>query len=177
MLARLSHTKLVPHPPNQRRFPETQAIERHGGSRESHRAPSQKAGRQARLGPPVSSVATKSFRAHRGPMQPEHGGKKKPHSENGERSPMDPSCSCRPKRLPSDMASAGSGRSGQMRSRPPVKTRRFADPTRSAERSAATKELPGRREKKTSPRQVETEGQLPRARPSLHQEKMTLGWV
>jgi hypothetical protein len=177
MLARFSRTQLVPHPPNQQRFPEAQAIERHWGSQESTRALSQKTGPQARPGPPVYSVATQSFREHLGPTHPEHGGKKKVHSKNWEQSPMDPSWARRPKCLASDMASERSGRSGQMPSRPPVKTGPPPDPTRSAERSAVTKELPGRREKKTSPGQVETEGQRPRVRPSLLQVKMTRGWV
>src|ERR1035438_2144485 len=64
-----------------------------------------------------------------------------------------------------------------MLSRPPVKTELLPTPTRSAELSAVTMKLPGRREKKTAPRQVETAGQRPRARPSLLQEKMTRGSV
>jgi hypothetical protein len=88
---------------------------------------------------------------------------------------MDPSCSRRPNCLASDMTSERQERLGRMLSRPPVKTWLLPDPTRSAERSAVTKELPGHEEKKTSPRQVETAGQRPMARSSLLREKMTRG--
>ncbi len=68
--------------------------------------------------------------------------------------------------------------SGPMLSRSPVKTVQLPAPTRSAERSAAMKEMPGRREKNTSPPQVESVGQPPRAQPCLRQEKeMTEGRV
>jgi hypothetical protein len=75
------------------------------------------------------------------------------------------------------MPSAGSGRSGQMLSRPPGKTGLLPDPIRSAERSAATKELPGRRERKTFLARAETVGQRSRARPSLLQPRPMRGWV
>jgi hypothetical protein len=108
-LARLFHTPPVPRPSNQQRFPEAQAIERHWGSRESTGDHSLNEGGRVRLSSPVHSVATQSFREHvvpehLGPTHPEHRGKKKLHSENWERSPMDPSCS-HPKCLASDMAS------------------------------------------------------------------------
>jgi hypothetical protein len=64
-----------------------------------------------------------------------------------------------------------------MLSRPPVRMGLLPDPTRSAEQSAVTKEVPGRREKKTFPSQMETAGQRPRARSPLLHEKMTTGWV
>ena len=73
----------------------------------------------------------------------------------------------------SDTRSAGRERRGS--TRPLVKTRLLPDPTRSAEQSAVTKELPGCLEKKTFPPQVETAGQRSRARPSLLQAKMTRG--
>jgi hypothetical protein len=167
MLARLFHMPPVPHPPNQQCFPELQGIERSWGSWESTEGHSLNEGGRARSSSPVNSVATQSFRENRGPTHSEHRGKKKPHSERWERSPMDPSYSRRPKCLASDVVSERSGRSARMLSWPPVKTGMLPDPTRSAERSALTKELPGCQEKKTSPRRVETAGQRPRARPAL----------
>src|SRR5580658_5248384 len=189
MLARLFHTPLVPHPPNQQRFPEAQGIERHWGSWKSIAEHAPNARCQAKPGSAVHSVATQLFRERvvaehfspqgPGPTNPEHGGKRKLHSGNWERSPMgrsciDPSCSRRPKCLASDMASEPQGR---MRSRPLVAPERLPDPTRSAEGSAVTKELPGRQEKKTFPLEVESAVQRSRARPSLLHEKMTRGWA
>jgi hypothetical protein len=179
MLAQLFHTPPAPHPPNQQCFPWLQGIERIWGSRESSGDRSLNEGDRARSSSPAHSVATQSFREHvaleqPGLTHPERGGKKKLHSENWERSPMDPSCSHCPKCLASDMASERQGRSGRTLS-PPVKTGLLPDLTRSAERSAATKELPGRQEKKTSPRQLEIAGQRPKAPPSLLQEKMSRG--
>ena len=189
MLARLFHTPLVPHPPNQQRFPEAQGIERHWGSRESSGEHAPNAGCQPKPGSAVHSVATQLFRERvvaehfspegLGPTNPEHGGKRKLHSGNWERSPrgrsgMDPCCSRRPKCLASDMAAE---RQGRMRSRPLVTTEWLPDPTRSAEGSAVTKELPERQEKKTFPPEMESAVQRSRGRPSLPHEKMTRGWA
>jgi hypothetical protein len=77
--------------------------------------------------------------------------------------------------LTSDTRSAGRWRPGS--TRPPVKPGLLLDLPRSVERSAMTKESPGRREMKTSPWQVEAAGQRPRAQSSLLEEKMTRGWV
>jgi hypothetical protein len=92
---------------------------------------------------------------------------------------MGPSCSRPLKWLASDRTSERRERSGRVLSRPPAKARPSPVPARSPERSAVTKELPGRQEKKTSPRQVEISGQRPRARPSHLQEKIKMkrGWV
>src|ERR1700679_1958579 len=175
MLARLFHTPLAPHPPIQQRFPEAQGIERHWGSRKSFGEHAPNAGCQAKPGSALHSVATLLFREHvvaehfspegPGPTNPEHGGKRKLHSGNWERSPMgrsgmDPSCSRRPKCPASDMESE---RQGRMLSRPLVTPERLPDPTRSAEGSAVTKELSGRQEKKTFPPQVESLVQRSRA--------------
>jgi hypothetical protein len=164
-------------------------MERHWGSRESIGQHAPNAGCQAKPGSAVHSVATQLFREQvvaehfspkdPGPTNPEHGGKRKLHSGNWERSPMgrsgmDPSCSRHPKCLGSDMASE---RQGRMLSRPLLTPEWLPDPTRSAEGSAVSKKLPGRQEKKTFPPEVKTAVQRSRARPSLLHEKMTRGWA
>src|SRR5271166_5951774 len=93
---------------------------------------------------------------------------------------MGRSGSRRLKCLASDLTSERQRGSGRMLSRPLVKPGLLPGPTGPAERSAVTKELRGRPEKKTSRRQVETAEQRTRARrtrarPFLLQEKMTWG--
>ena len=65
--------------------------------------------------------------------------------------------------------------------RRPEKTGPLPDPTHSGERWAVTTELPGRLERKTSPRRVETVGQRPRDRAPLLrdflEEEIRKGWA
>src|ERR1700691_5075351 len=110
MLSSLFHRQPVPPPPNQQRFLELQGTEWTWGSRESLGERSLNEEGRARPSSQVHSVATQWALKHvvqeqPGRTHPEPGGKKKLHSENWERSPMDPSCFRRRECLASDMAS------------------------------------------------------------------------
>jgi hypothetical protein len=116
-LSQLFHTQRVQHPLNLRRFLELLETERNWGSQESILALSQK----AELKSAVHSSAPQTIqelvvleyvvpeyvaRESLERMHPEHAGRKKLHSENSERRPMDPFCFRCQNCLASEMPSA-----------------------------------------------------------------------